>query len=207
MPAPSLSKVALDVPLLTPAAGSNAFPGDGLTETSPWLLTALRGAAGLGGEINLDNVNEKVMPVAAMAERQHWQNSGDPLSPLPRHWRDELRREVGKGSKLVQASVVRIPAPHLKTSEEIPLAIRANGQAASLVSPPSARSQQVVEAWASRQSPVKEGEVRAVVVTLEPIELAHVTPPESAPPGVPMADSEPAALEKGSSSGSALPLP
>jgi len=171
---PALSMSAGD-PAPIPAPAFNAdiqLQSTPLEESTPWLLTALRGAAGLGGEINLDNVNEKLMPVAARAERQHWQSSGDPLSPLPRHWRDELRREVGQGNKVLQAEVVRIPAPHLTIAEEIPLAIRANGQAESLVPPPSARSQQVVETWASRQSPIKEGEVRAVVLTLEPIELS-----------------------------------
>lgn len=204
---PALYERAQAEPLLSHTAGSGSFGGGGLSETDPWLLTSLKFAAGLGGEINLENVNEKVMPVAALAERQHWQRSGDPLSPLPRHWRDDLRRELGKDNKFVQAEVVRIPAPHVITAEEIPLAIHGNGQADSLVPPASAQSQQIVETWASRQSPVKEGVVRAVVVTLEPIDLSKNGPQAPEPAWGPKAELAPAAVESGSTSESTSPQP
>jgi hypothetical protein len=169
-------------------------PEAGIDQPAPWLITALSGAAGLGGEINLDNLTEKAMPAAARAEQLRWQRSGDPLAALPRHWRDALRLEVGTGSQQVQAEVVRLPAPHLQKAEEVPLAIRSNGQAQSLVPPPSAQSQKLVETWASRQAPLQEGAVRAVVVTLEPISLTPSPAPATTAPA-PLAEPAPAGPE------------
>lgn len=143
------------------------------------LLPSLRGAEALGGELTLADLKAKPMPVAALAERNRWKRSGDPLAPLPRHWRKEMRGALPAEARQVEAQVVRLPAPHLTRPEEVPLAIHDNGDAWTLVEPQSVPSRVLVERWASRQSAPSEGSARAVVVTLEPIDP---TPPPPPPP-------------------------
>jgi hypothetical protein len=143
------------------------------------LLPSLRGAEALGGELTLADLKAKPMPVAALAERNRWKRSGDPLAPLPRHWRREMRGALPAEARQVEAEVVRLPAPHLTQPEEVPLAIHDNGDAWSLVEPQSASSRALVERWSSRQSAPSNGSARAVVVTLEPIDP---TPPPPPPP-------------------------
>ena len=80
------------------------------------------------------------------------------------------------------ADVVRLPAPHLRSPEEIPLAVRSDG-ADTTVEPASPRSKQALERWVERQASPTPGQVRPVVVVLEPIpsEAAPVATPSAAP--------------------------
>lgn len=141
------------------------------------LLPSLRGAEALGGELTLDDLKAKSMPVSALAERNRWKRSGDPLAPLPRHWRKQMLGALPAEARQVEAEVVRLPAPHLTRPEEVPLAIHDNGDAWTLVEPQSAPSRALVERWASHQSVPADGSARAVVVTLEPIDPAPPPPP------------------------------
>jgi hypothetical protein len=161
----------------TPAFSRQAKFGREGDDPFAGLLPSLRGAEALGGELTLDDLKAKPMPVAALAERHRWKRSGDPLAPLPRHWRGEMRRALPAEAGQVEAQVVRLPAPHLTQPEEVPLAIHDNGDAWTLVEPQSAPSRALVDQWASRQSVPADGSARAVVVTLEPIDP---TPPLSA---------------------------
>lgn len=161
-------------PVLSTLAGTRPIQEFSVTGDDPLssLLLPLRGAAALGGDLTLADLNAKPVPVAVRAERLHWSRSKDPLTPLPRHWREEMRSAMQAEAKRIEAQVVRLPAPHLDKPEEVPLAINSKGDAWSLVQPASPPSRALVEQWASRQSPPPEGSGRAVVVTLEPIEPA-----------------------------------
>ena len=143
---------------------------------TPTLSLPLRGVSALGGDITLDDLKAKPVPIAVRAERLMWSRSQDPLTPLPRQWRDEMRTALPAEARQVEAQVVRVPAPHLKQPEEVPMAIDSRGDGWTLVTPASPASRQLVEQWASRQTPPPEGSGRAVVVTLEPIDTL---PPES----------------------------
>jgi hypothetical protein len=161
----------------TPAFSREAKFGREGDDPFAGLLPSLRGANALGGELTLADLKAKPMPVSAIAERNQWKRSGDPLAPLPRHWRKEMRGALPAEARQVEAQVVRLPAPHLTRPEEVPMAIHDNGDAWTLVEPQSAPSRALVERWASRQSVPADGSARAVVVTLEPIDPTPPPPP------------------------------
>jgi hypothetical protein len=70
--------------------------------------------------------------------------------------------------RVLPAEVVRLPAPHLRTAEEYPMAVKPDGIAETTVTP-SQRSRETIERWAQRQSPNPEGSTRPVIVVLEPL--------------------------------------
>lgn len=158
---------------------------------SPNLLAQLKGADALGGEVNLANRQDPPMPAAALAERMAFLRSGDPMRALPRHWRDALRQEAASGVRIMQAEVIRLPAAHLQIAEDIPLAVRDNGEAVTLVPASSAASQQLVETWASRQPRVETGAMKPVLLKLEPLPVEvsaqAASKPLSTPPSQPSA--------------------
>lgn len=158
--------------LAPPPRTSQASSGQDLDRAATSLIFPLQGAAALGGLITRSDLSGKPVPLAVRAERHHWSRSSDPLAPLPRHWRDEIRTVLSPEATQVDAQVVRLPAPHLTQPEEVPMAIHANGEAMTLTQPSSESSRELVEQWAGRQAPPPEGSGRAVVVTLEPIEAA-----------------------------------
>lgn len=129
------------------------------------------GTALLGGPLGLESIGEKEMVPAARTELALRALAADPLQVFPRHWRNELRGLVRTALRVLPGEMVRIPAPHRRTPEEIPLAVSARGRAETTVAPSSPTSFQKLEGWAQRQSALPSGTVRPVVVVLEPIEL------------------------------------
>lgn len=139
---------------------------------SPDLLSQLRGADGLGGPITLASQDEPVVPIAARAEQLQWQRSNDALAALPLHWREPLRKELGDRVQVSQAATVRLPVPHLRERQEVPVIITDQGVAEGLVSPTHPRTREAVESWASRQRPSQAGTVQVMVIAAEPVEAA-----------------------------------
>lgn len=140
--------------------------------SSPNLLSQLRGADGLGGAITMASLNEVAIPIAARAEQLQWQRSNDALAPLPLHWRDSLRRELGQQVRVSQAATVRLPVRNLAERQELPVIITDQGVAEGLVKPKHARTREAVESWAARQQPSEAGTVQVVVVAAEPIDVS-----------------------------------
>jgi hypothetical protein len=136
---------------------------------SPNLLKQLDGADGLGGAITLNTKKEPIMPVAAMAEKLHQQRAGDPLSAVPLHWRDSLRKELKGGQTVNNALVVRVPVPTLEERQEVPVIVNDKGVANGLVAPRDERVRSAVEKWASRQAASNPGTVQVYVVAAEPL--------------------------------------
>jgi hypothetical protein len=112
------------------------------------------------------------MVPAARVEQALRATAADRLSAVPHHWRptmEALIQTSATGKKeVLPAEVVHLPAPHLQTREEYPLAMKSDGVAETTVTP-SAPSRQALERWAERQSPTPEGSVRPVMVVLEPL--------------------------------------
>jgi hypothetical protein len=118
------------------------------------------------------------MVPAARIEKALRAQAADRLEAAPRHWRPTLRALVQGQERVQPAEVVRVPAPHLSTPEEYPMAVQPDGIAETPVVP-SPRSKETLERWAERQSPDPEGGIRPVVVVLEP--MAAETDTKKAP--------------------------
>jgi hypothetical protein len=108
------------------------------------------------------------MVPAARVEQALRATAADRLSAVPLHWRPTMEALVQGKNQVLPAEVVHLPAPHLQTPEEYPLAMKSDGVADTTVTP-SAPSRQALERWAERQSPTPEGSVRPVMVVLEPL--------------------------------------
>lgn len=146
------------------------------------------GAEALGGEITLAHLGEPRVLPAARAEQQRWQRSGDPLAPLPLHWRQRLKQELAGGPPIQQARLVRVPVRQLQEPEEVAVLIDDGGSAEALNLPRQPQVRAAVEDWASRQQPAPQGERQAVVIAAEPLPAEPVTiavpiPSESPEPG------------------------
>jgi hypothetical protein len=132
----------------------------------------LPGSLLLGGPLNLASLNEKAMVPAARVEQALRATAADRLSAVPHHWRPTMEALIQTSApekkEVLPAEVVHLPAPHLQTREEYPLAMKSDGVAETTVTP-SAPSRQALERWAQRQSPTPEGSVRPVMVVLEPL--------------------------------------
>lgn len=133
------------------------------------LITELKGAAGLGGPITLQSLEEPLMPIAARVERQQQQRSGDALAALPRHWRESLRQELPATQSVSEAAVVRLPVPALKRRQEVPVIVNEHGEGEALVAPRDQLVRQAVEDWAARQIAASAGTVQVYVVAAEPL--------------------------------------
>lgn len=149
-------------PSETPQPGELVFPS-----------RVRSGTALLGGPLGLESIGEKEMVPAARIEQALRALAADPLQVFPRHWRNELRGLVRSARRVLPGEMVRIPAPHRRTPEEIPLAVSDRGRAETTVAPSSPTSFQKLEGWAQRQSALPSGTVWPVVVVLEPIKLGQ----------------------------------
>jgi len=133
---------------------------------------ALPGSILLGGPLSLESLQEKPMVPAARIEKALRARSDDRLSAVPDHLRptmEALIQSSDPGKKeVLPAEVVHLPAPHLQTPEEYPLAMKSDGVAETPVTP-SELSRQALERWAQRQSPTPRGTVRPVTVVLQPL--------------------------------------
>jgi len=130
----------------------------------------LNGADGLGGELTLKSRREPMMPMAARAEKLHQQRTGDPLAALPLHWRDSLRKEIKDSTTVNDSKLVRLPVPHLKDRQEVPVIVNDKGVADSMVLPRDPSVRTAVETWASRQVASQPGTVQVYVVAAEPFQ-------------------------------------
>jgi hypothetical protein len=158
-----------------PVVGAFTVPDQAPSEQfQPHLMERLRGADGLGGTITLSSLREPQMPIAARAERLQQKQSGDPLAPLPKHWRDSLRQELASGPSVSATEMVRLPVPDLKEREELAVVVNERGEGNGLAAPRDQRVRAAVESWVSRQAPSLPGTVDVYVVAAEP--LPAVTP-------------------------------
>jgi hypothetical protein len=155
------------------------------------------------------------MVPAARTQRALRALSADPFLALPRHWRDEIKPLLGSAFKVLPADVVRIPAPHRRTPEEIPLALTPGGRAAAFLAPASSISFQQLERWTERQAALPTGTVWPVLVVLEPIDLGQpplkllpsTVVPRSAPAPAPVDASQAPAPRLRVSESAAIPIP
>lgn len=174
---------------LTLTAAASPFRLDGTTPSGP----PLSGALLLGGTMGLESLQEKAVVPAARLERLRRAGATDRLSALPLHWRRDMQALLGSREQILPAEIVRMPVPHLRRPEEIPLAVRPGRVADTTVQPSSPRTLRTLEHWVERQPSLPQGQVRPVVVVLEP--LPSETPaPEPAPPvatAVPPAEGSP----------------
>jgi hypothetical protein len=141
----------------------------------PASAQGLSGALQLGGPLGLESLKEKAMVPAARLEQLLRARSADRLTAVPPHWRPAMRALLHGHEQVLPAEVVRLPAPHLNSAEEYPMALKPDGVAETIVTP-SPRSREALERWAERQAPNPEGSVRPVMVVLEPLGPELETP-------------------------------
>lgn len=137
------------------------------------LIQHLEMAEGLGGELTLSSLQEPLEPVAVRAERLIQRRSGDPMAALPRHWRDTMEREVGS-AQVSEVTMIRLPAPGLSARQEVPVVVDDQGHVSALVAPDSDDVKDVVDRWASHQSPASPGTLKVAVVAAEPLRSSAV---------------------------------
>jgi len=128
----------------------------------------LPGSLLLGGPLTLASLDEKPMVPAARIEHALQARSADRLAALPLHWRPTMAALIQGQNQVLSAEVVHLPAAHLQTAEEYPMAVQSDGVVETPVTP-SVPSRQALQRWAEHQSPTPQGSVRPVLVVLEPL--------------------------------------
>jgi hypothetical protein len=102
----------------------------------------------------------------------------------------------GKGSKpagkqVQSATLVHVPSRHLQASEQIPVALHADGTTEVLRPPTNPAALKDIEDWSSRQQLPEPGKVTAAVVNLDPLPATEIPvaqadlgDPAPAPPAI-----------------------
>lgn len=109
------------------------------------------------------------MITAARLERASQIAAPDPLSVVPKALKSSFLATITEGERVIPAEIVRLPAPHLPTGEQIPVLLRPGGRAQGPSAWSSAATRMLVEGWLARQPAVVNGSVRPVVLKLEPL--------------------------------------
>jgi hypothetical protein len=150
------------------------------------LLGSFNRAEMLGGSLGLADLRGGAMPPLALAERARWAQSGDPLAPLPRPWREPMRKAIGAmpqkpeaGAVISGARVVHVPSTRVRQSTVVPLALQPDGSVDILTQPDNPAVVEEIRRWSARQTPSPGSGVTAAVVHLEPLPEAPrpISPP------------------------------
>lgn len=126
------------------------------------------GSVLLGGPLDLASLNEKPMVPAARIEQALRAKAADRLEALPTQWKPTMRGLLTGPERVLPAEVVRVPAPHLSAPEDYPMVMKSDGVAETPVTP-SPSSKATLERWVERQQQMPSGEVKPVLVVLEPL--------------------------------------
>lgn len=156
---------------LTPGIASAERMGSPAQALPP---TPISGALLLGGPLGLESLQERAMVPAARLEQALRARSRDRLDTVPARWRPAMRALLHGPEEVLPAEVVRLPAPHLKTPEEYPLVVKADGMAETNVTPPP-RSKEMMERWAQHLKASPAGSARPILVVLEPLEVQSIS--------------------------------
>lgn len=152
----------------------------GAAPLAPAILSSIKPKAPSGamllGNLDLSSLAEKPMLTAARLERSRQLAAPDPLSVVPKALKPTFRATIPQGERVIPAEIVRLPAPHLQTTEQFPLLLLPNGRVQGPTTFRSAASQQRVESWLARQPAVASGSVRPVLLKLEPLAPASPLP-------------------------------
>jgi hypothetical protein len=108
------------------------------------------------------------MVPAARIEQTLRAKAADRLEALPTKWRPTLRAMLTGPERVLPAEVVRVPAHHLSAPENYPMVVKSDGVAETPVTP-SPSSKATLERWVERQQQMPMGEVKPVLVVLEPL--------------------------------------
>jgi hypothetical protein len=95
-----------------------------------------------------------------------------------------MRALLQGSDQVLPAEVVRLPAPHLKTPEEYPLVMNADGIAETTVKPPH-RSKEALERWARKVNLPPRGSAQPLLIVLEPLQAEGPSSDPSAAPPLP----------------------
>jgi hypothetical protein len=218
---PSIRPSILPTTLPTPPSQSESkqdIRTSRLKEIKP--LDLLRGLYSrsdlLGGALTLGNLNEPLMPPIARAEQAQSVRSGDPLSTIPKMWREPMRQALknlsetlnppttllhGKSTAIAveQARVIHVPSSRVKRVSEVPLALQSDGTVDILNSPDDPEVVEEIKTWSSKQKLPDRGRMAPAVVHLHPIpeqdkppiseKVTHVTPQPAAQQTMPQIQS------------------
>jgi hypothetical protein len=179
------------------SSGADSQLRDELGVLRPLLPGGFTAAELLGGPLTLASLKEAPMPALARSERARWQASGDPLAPLSSEWREPMRQAMrqlatpGKDPSpqalVQQAQMVHVPSVRIRSSEQVPVAIHADGTVQVLRRPAAKEALRDIEDWSQRQALPEPGKVVAAVVSLEPLPTAQAPASSPAPAQAPPA--------------------
>jgi len=165
---------------LRPSGTTAEIAGD----TAPAATTPISGSLLLGGPLGLESLRETPMVPAARLEQAFRNRAANRLEAVPPQWRPAMQALLSGPERVLPAEVVRLPAPHLKTPEEYPLVVKADGIAETNVTPPP-RSKETMERWAQKLQASPPGSARPVLVVLEPMQADDQFPDhQPLPPAV-----------------------
>lgn len=152
---------------------SPAFSVPGRSQGSDFVLSPFTGSDLLGGTLTLTDLDGPAMPPLARAERARWARNGDPMAPLPKVWREPLRKALNAlpnpAPKVAPARVVHVPSRRVTHSTPVPLAMQSDGSVDILSKPDSPEVIEEIQSWSSRQSAPAKGTVKPTIVHLEPL--------------------------------------
>ncbi|MBM5816118.1 MAG: hypothetical protein FJ083_05880 [Cyanobacteria bacterium K_Offshore_surface_m2_239] len=171
------------------AASPDSRPAAPPLDPGSLLPQPIRGALLLGGPLGLESLSEKPMVPAARLEQALRARSANRLEAVPPPWRPAMRALLQGADRVLPAEIVRLPAPHLKTPEEYPLVMKADGIAETTVTPPL-RSKETLERWARNATLPPSGSAKPLLLVLEPLptETPTTDPSPPSPPASPEID-------------------
>lgn len=141
----------------------------------------------LGGTLTLRDLNEPEMPPIARAERAQWIRTGDPLAPIPKIWRESMRKalhsltfkgqqEAGRVGQTASenlsidtARIIHVPSKRLKRAADVPLAIQSDGSVDILNKPDDPAVLDEIKSWSASQQLPSKGRMTPAVVHLHPL--------------------------------------
>jgi len=179
--AASLRPISPKSPSFSIGTGIGAVQGQDLLR-DPFTRSEL-----LGGVLTIHDNDIQPMPPLARAERARWENTGDPMAPLPQSLREPMRQAIHslsaptptKTAKLQQARVIYVPSSRVSKPTQVPLALQPDGTVDVLSRPSDPGVIEDIKEWSSRQTAPASGTVTPAVVNLQPL------PPEPAAKAIP----------------------
>jgi hypothetical protein len=137
-------------------------------------LTPPSGAELLGGPIDLDSLNEPLMPPAASVERARFNAGDNPFLALSPNWRSYFRKTLAAipgDSNLAPASQWHQPVVGLCRSELVPLLLKPGATPLVLQKPKSPLATAALTEWIKVAPLVSDNRMQPLLLHLDPLPL------------------------------------
>lgn len=137
-------------------------------------LTAPSGAESLGGVIDLDSLNEPLMPPAALVERARFNAGDSPFLALPVNWRTYYSKTlaaIASDSNLAPASQWHQPVVGLCRAELVPLLLKPGATPLILQKPKNPLASAALIEWIKVAPLVLDNRMQPLLLHLDPLPL------------------------------------